>query len=116
MSYFKNENLQKNKWGIYKISAEEILNFSVSPLYGWKKAAIEVKSKKFKDIIHAPVLNNYKKLEDIKKDFPKEVFLIGLEQDEGIRIIDGHHRASVISKMFYTDNKIEVNIYLYLGR
>lgn len=116
MSYFKDDNLNEKKWSVYKVSPQEVSEFHVSPFYGWEKAKDEVKSKKFKNIIHAPILKGYKKFEEIKKDFPKEIFLIGLRQGDGIRIIDGHHRAAVLSQVIENGENIDTKIIIYLGK
>jgi hypothetical protein len=113
---FGDKNLKTYSWGLYKISPQDISGFVVASLHGWKQAAKEVESRIVKDIIHAPVLQDYIKLKELKKNFQKEVFLIGLYKEGQIELIDGHHRASILAQMLYNKEKIETSCFLYLGK
>lgn len=113
---FGNKNLKKYSWSLYQISPQEMSDFFVASLHGWKKASDQVGSRKVKDVIHARVLQNYEKLTMVKKNFQKEVFLIGLYTEDHIELIDGHHRAVILSKMLDNKEKIEVSCFLYLGK
>lgn len=100
------ENLQ---WSLYKINnplKEFPLIFGV-PTDAWiRKAYNGETTKRLDEIVDVPVFKENDKVLAIKKDFPKETMFTGLVCDDKIVLVEGMHRACVITSW---DQQIPLN-------
>jgi len=90
----------KLDWQLYEVGEplKDFPNIYGVPTRSWVDKAYGGKTTKLlKDLLSHPIITDNRKIDEIKKNFPKETMLTGLVYKNGIVLIEGMHRACAIA-------------------
>lgn len=121
LSYVDKLGLQDEQWELFEIidPIKTIPNFMGGFFKGWQKEIYgNKKTMIFSEIAKSVNVLQNKKIISIMEDFPRETYLIGINMNKKIYILEGMHRCSAVSVLssrgeYLRDSKIYIAIVKY---
>lgn len=120
LSYANELELQNKKWELFEIidPVRTIPNFMGGMFKGWQKEVYgNKKTLVFIEIAKSTNVLKNKKIISLTENFPKETYLIGLNMDDDVYVLEGMHRCSAVSVLSSRGKELDDRkIYIAIAR
>lgn len=111
-------NLESRTWKLYRIkdAANVIADFHGGPFRGWTERYYNgVIAPTFREIIRHPDIRTVHAFKDFISDFPSPTTVTGIQNDDGVVIIEGMHRCTSVVLAESQGAPIEPELYIALA-
>ena len=94
-------NLPNREWAIRNLEnpIEAVKKMYCDLTTRWKEFCPTLEGSKFEHLVNHEFFVNHKRVNEIRRNFPENTQLIGLQNHDQVIIFDGHHRATALAGM-----------------
>ncbi|MCK9361224.1 hypothetical protein M0Q28_03255 [Patescibacteria group bacterium] len=111
-------DLESRTWKLYRIETpgKTIANFHGGPFRGWTERYYDgVAAPEFREIIKHPNIKTVFAFQDFIANFPSPTTVTGVQNDDGVVIIEGMHRSTSVVLAAAEGKDLEPEMYIALA-
>jgi len=109
---------QSLTWTLFELidATLHVPDFIGGPFRPWiAKYYDGARSRAFREIVKSPALRSNPIVREMVADFPKETYIVGLQTEAGIVVIEGMHRCSALALAAESNARIDAKVFIALA-